>query len=128
MEAGLAINFQRYAVEHFHLLESLASAGIVREEQTGFACMVPGVLNDARIVCAETEDENGLRGISFWLYGEGENWYLGLWSGVFFRIHDPENIVAIVQELLSGTVTQRGTAPGDLPINFRQKYQLAAST
>jgi hypothetical protein len=111
-------------LKHHELLRLLESKKIVHQEQLGFREMVPGVMNEARIVCAEIERPDGFHGISFWLYGENDTWFLGLWSGIYLAIKDPTTIPVIVSDLLSGEVVDRGSPPGDLPEEFCQRHEL----
>ncbi len=39
------------------LIKILKTRGIIHQEQFGFSEMVSGIQNDARIVCAEIEEE-----------------------------------------------------------------------
>ena len=106
------------------LLKFLKKHGVIHQEQHGFCEMVHGIKNDARIVCAEIEEKRGYSGICFWLYGERQNWYLGLWSGVYFRVTNPEIIEEMVLELYSGNPVPKGKVPFTLPLEFIQKYGL----
>jgi hypothetical protein len=111
-------------MDQAHLAEALAACGILHQEQFGFPEMVANSGSSARIVCAEFKREDGFHGISFWLHGAGENWYLGLWSGIFFRIQDPQRLADAAADLLSGAVVPGGKPPGCLPSVFLQKYEL----
>ncbi|HTW95516.1 MAG TPA: hypothetical protein VMD30_12015 [Tepidisphaeraceae bacterium] len=106
------------------LLRCLSARGIIHQEQHGFTEMVPGIQNDARIVCAEVEMKYGFSGISFWLYGENASWFLGLWSGSYFRINKPELLEEMVVELFSGIPVPKGKPPPSLPDWFVDKYGL----
>lgn len=111
-------------MDHQQLLRRLEAKNIIHEEQWGFSNLVLGIQNPARIVCAEIQREDGFHGISFWLYGEGNEWFIGLWSGICFRIAAPEQIVELADELLSGNVVSAGKAPFDLPEMLQRKYDL----
>ena len=100
------------------LANELKSRNVIFEQQSGFHGMVPGIESDIRIVCAEKEEERGFSGISFWIYGDRSEWYIGLWSGICFRISFPESIAEIASELLTGHVIPKGKAPGNLPEDF----------
>ncbi|MDP9175113.1 MAG: hypothetical protein M3O30_14795 [Planctomycetota bacterium] len=106
------------------LIKILKTRGIIHQEQFGFSEMVSGIQNDARIVCAEIEEEEGFHGISFWIYGEQQNWFLGLWSGVYFKITDPEMIEEMIVELFAGDQIPKGKPPFVIPTEFAEKYRL----
>lgn len=112
-------------MNHEVLCSCLRAQGIIFELQHGFSELVPGIDSDVRIVCAEEERDNGFHGISFWLYGDDAAWFIGLWSGIYFRIDDPTSVVNLVRELLSGEIVAAGKAPGDLPDEFVRKHRLA---
>jgi hypothetical protein len=99
-------------------MKMLRRRGIICEEQRGFRGMVGGIKNDIRIVCAEITTNDGFSGISLWLYGEKANWYLGLWSGVYFSVRKPDRFEAMLTDIFSGKIIPKGKAPGALPQSF----------
>jgi hypothetical protein len=101
-------------MEHGQLVGALRARGILFEDQPGFRGMVTGIDEDRRIVCAESLARDGFHGISFWLYGKGSDWYLGLWSGVHFRLLTPDRLPDIAAHLLAGHTVDAGRAPADL--------------
>jgi hypothetical protein len=106
------------------LLKILRARGIIHQVQRGFRGLVANVDSDVRIVCAEQELDYGFVGVSFWLYGEGETWFLGLWSGVRFRINRLDAVEEMIVEIFSGKIASKGTGPYDLSTDFRTRYGL----
>lgn len=111
-------------MKHSELLKILVEHRIIHQEQKGFDQLIRGIENDCRVVCAERQEADGFHGVSFWLYGDETGWFLGLWSGVFFRISDPAAIGSLVHDLFSGQWIPLNSAPGDLPHELARQYEL----
>jgi hypothetical protein len=82
-----------------------------------------------RINCAELLSPEGfLTGISFWLH-EGQNdWYLGLWSSRLYRCGEPEKLIELCKDLLSGKYVPSGETPAEMPVILLDKYKLTDVT
>lgn len=92
----------RRKVDISTLHKALLEKGILASVQGGPSLrnVLAGIDHDDRIVCAQREDEHGLYGPSFWLYGKNDTWYLGFWSGDVFRIRSCDSIVQMAAELI----------------------------
>jgi hypothetical protein len=112
------------SMKHSELLRILKEQGVIHQEQKGFSQLVRGIENDCRIVCAERKEADGFHGVSFWLYGDESDWFLGLWSGIFFRITDPGAIGSLIHDLFSGQWIPLNRAPGGLPDELVRQYRL----
>ena len=111
-------------MKHDELITELERRKVVFQDQSGFKGMVTGIAEDRRIVCAQSRKSDGLHGISFWIYGDEFDWYIGLWSGVYFRSRVPDRIPDVAADLLAGRSFASVRPPADLPDAFCQEYGL----
>ena len=83
-----------------------------------------------RMVCvshrnATGERNGGLGGISFWVAKRGDNWFIATWSGIVYRIPDPQRLTTLCLELLRRE--DRGAlCDSDLDQHTRDHFALMA--
>jgi len=111
------------------LFASLTANGIRCSMETGFGFFYDLTGENKRVVCFEkvvpVSGNQALNaGISFWLHAGSGLLFLGIWTGIFFRVGHPPRVKSLVVDLLSGQHLRKGNAPYGIPSTVMVDYSL----
>ena len=63
-------------------------------------------------------------GIGFWMQQLYDYWFVGLWSGLFYRLEKTEKSLDLATSMLAARFSPSGMMPPSLPINMTKEYGL----
>ena len=75
-----------------------------------------------RLICGERGESGELMGTSFWVQIAPDASYLGVWSGILYRLDEPEKLLPLIQRAFA--TLPRGVTPRAIPSAVVDEFNL----